>query len=318
MLFIENIINKPGLLQRIIGVKPRLLNLLVEKVAPLWEKAEEERLSKRSRKRNIGGGNKYKLGTVRNLVLIVLFYYKQYPTQELLGVLCNLHQSNISRLLKKMLPLIEEAADPELKTFLAKVKEDVSRERITNLGDLIKKYPELKDISQDVTEGNVFRSKKYEIQKEFYSGKAKQHTIKTQMAVANSHRIVDISESYPGSVHDKKIMDSEKTIEKIPEQIPQRFDLGYQGVKNEYPSHNIILPIKKPKGGELSPLEKEFNKANSSLRVIVENAFARLKKFRILSHPFRQPLEAYNQTFRNVGALLNFKLAHASLATNPQ
>src|ERR1700760_2185936 len=110
MLFIENIINKPELLQRIIGVKPRLLDLLVEKVAPLWEKAEEERLSKRSRKRNIGGGNKYKLGTVRSLVSIVLFYYKQYPTQELLGALCNLHQSNISRLLKKMLPLIEEAA----------------------------------------------------------------------------------------------------------------------------------------------------------------------------------------------------------------
>jgi len=318
MLFIENIINKPGLLQRIIGVKPKLLDLLVEKVAPLWEKAEEERLSKRSRKRNIGGGNKYKLETVRNLVLVVLFYYKQYPIQELLGALCNLHQSNISRLLKKMLPLIEAAADPELKTFLSKVKEDVTRERITNLGDLLKKYPELKNAAGDVTEGEVFRSQNYETQKKFYSGKAKQHTIKTQTTVADSQKILDISESYPGSVHDKKIIDTEKTIEKIPEQVPQRFDLGYQGIKNEYPNHNIILPIKKPKGGELSSAEKEFNKTNSALRVIVENTFARLKKFRILSHRFRQPLDVYNQTFRNVGALLNFKLAHASLATNPQ
>jgi hypothetical protein len=318
MLFINNLINKPALLQRIIGVKPRLLDLLVEKVAPLWEKAEEERLNKRSRKRNIGGGNQYKLKTVKNFVLIVLFYYKQYPTQELLGVLFNLHQSNISRLLKKMLPLIEEAADPELRTFLTKIKEEVERERITSYDDLIKKYPELKDASGDATEGRVFRSQKHEVQKEFYSGKAKQHTIKTQTTVARSCRILDISESYPGSVHDKKIMDSEKTIEKIPKQVPQRFDLGYQGVKNEYPDHNIILPIKKPKGGELSSADKEFNKTNSALRVVVENVFSRLKKFRILSHPFRQPLDVYNQTFRNVGALLNFKLAHASLTTNPQ
>lgn len=318
MLNIDELSKKPGLLQRIIGIEEKLLYLMIERITPLWKKAEDARLSKRSRKRKIGAGNKYKVGEVKNLIVIVLFYYKQYPTQEILGVFFGLHQSNISRLLKKMLPLIEEAADPELRTFLAKVKEDVAREQITNLEDLIKKHPELKDVSQDATEGKVFKSQDYETQKKFYSGKAKQHTIKTQTAVARSQRILDISASYPGSVHDKKIMDIEKTIEKIPEIIPQRFDLGYQGIKNEYPNHNIILPIKKPKGGELSPAEKEYNKTNSSLRVGVENVFSKLKKFRILSHDFRQPLDVYNQTFRNVGSLVNFKLAYASLATTTQ
>ncbi|MCC7414951.1 MAG: transposase family protein, partial [Epsilonproteobacteria bacterium] len=40
-------------------------------------------------------------------------YYKTYMTQEFLGWLLNLDQSNVSRLINKILPLIELAADPE-------------------------------------------------------------------------------------------------------------------------------------------------------------------------------------------------------------
>lgn len=163
----------------------------------------------------------------------------------------------------------------------------------------------------DATEQKCYRSKNYEKQKLFYSGKAKKHTIKTQITVASfgcSGRILDVSKSYPGSTHDKTIIDIEKTPLKFPEKTPQRFDSGYQGVHKDYSSYYIIIPVKKPKGGELIDLEKEYNTAHSRRRVRSEHAIAKVKKFKMFSGLFRQPLKAYNQEFRNIAALINFKM----------
>ena len=109
-------------------------------------------------------------------------------------------------------------------------------------------------------------------------------------------------------------MNKERTVEKFDKRMLQRFDSEYQGVKNEYPNHYVILPVKNPKKKELTPLEKEHNKANSKRRVIAEHAFAWVQKFRIYATTFRQPLELHSQAFRNVVAVLNFKLENPALA----
>ena len=58
-------------------------------------------------------------------------------------------------------------------------------------------------------------------------------------------KILDISGTYPGNVHDKKVIDQEKTVQKFPEKTCQRFDSGYQGVPRENPNYYAITPIKK-------------------------------------------------------------------------
>jgi predicted XRE-type DNA-binding protein len=306
MKFLEKITRNEARYQRYVGLNFKQLTLLAQKLEPLWKKAEQERLHRDNRIRNIGGGRPYELENIKDKITTVLLYYKQYLTQEFIGEIVGIDQSNISMLLKKMLPLIEETADPELKTYLAQAKEECKK-RISSFEELILKHPDLRDVSTDATEQSCFRSEQYEEQKKYYSGKSKDHTIKTQIAVSVTGRILDVSKSYPGRVHDKAVIDEEKTIDKFDKRVPQRFDSGYQGVKNDYPDHYLILPTKKPNRRELTALEKEHNKVNSKRRVIVEHAIAKLKKYRILSGVYRQPLNGYNTTFRAITSLLNFR-----------
>jgi hypothetical protein len=313
MKFLEKITRNEARYQRYVGLNFKQLDLLAQKLDPLWKKAENARLHREDRKRKIGGGRPYELEELKDKITTVLLYYKQYLTQEFIGEIVGIDQSNISTLLRKMLPLIEEAADPELKTYLAQAKEECKK-RINSFEELIIKHPDLRDVSTDATEQSSYRSQQYEVQKKYYSGKSKDHTIKTQISVSSTGRVLDISKSYPGSVHDKTLIDEEKTIDKFDKRIPQRFDSGYQGVKNEHPDHYIILPTKKPKGKELTALEKEHNKINSKRRVIAEHVFSRFKKFRVLASTFRQPVKVHNQIFRNIGALLNFKRRNSAVA----
>jgi hypothetical protein len=314
MKFLDKLSKNENRFQRIIGLNFKQLDLLVKRITPLWNKAEKERLDRETRKRGLGGGHPYKLETLRKKIIAVLIYYKQYPTQEFLGIMFQMDQSNVSRLLSKILPLIEQAADPELKTYLAQALEDCKKERISNWNQFLTRHPDLKDVSTDATEQQCFRATDHEQQKKYYSGKTKQHAIKTQISVAATGRILDVSKSYPGSIHDKTIIDQEKTIEKFDKRIPRRFDSGYQGIAGDNPDHYLILPVKKPKGKELTKLDKEFNKSNSKRRIVAEHALARLKKFRICASVFRQPLQIYNQTFRNMASILNFKLQNPQLA----
>jgi len=318
MKFLENLTKKKQLFQRTIGLHFEQFNLLVKRVEPLWQEAELQRKIKADRKRCIGAGHPYKLSTLEEKTLIILLYYKIYATQELLGLLVGLDQGNISKLIKKIMPLLEKAADPELATYLAEAKEQYLQQspqkRISNWADFLKKHPDLKDVSTDATEQKCFRSQDNEQQKKYYSGKKKQHSAKTQITVSEMGRILDVSKTYPGSVHDKTVIDQEKTIKKFPEKTCQRFDSGYQGIMPENPKHYIVLPIKKQPKEELSELAKEFNQTNSKRRIVVEHAFARIKKFRICGNVYRGEIGSYNQTFRGIVAILNFKLTHPAAA----
>jgi hypothetical protein len=316
MKFLEKLIKKQHIMQRILGLNLKQFNLLVEQLEPHWKEMKLQKITV-NRKRKIGGGRSYKFETLEHKLMIVLLYYKLYITQEFLGIIVDLDQANVSRLLKKMSPLIEKAADPELVAYLAKAKEEYLKqspcERINNWGEFLKKHPDLKDISTDATEQKCFRSKDNKQQQEYYSGKKKQHSLKKQVSVSATGRILDVSKTYPGSVHDKSILDQEKTIQKLPQKTAQRFDSGYQGALQENPDYYVILPIKKPRGGELSKLGKEHNQAHSRRRVVAENKFAQIKSFRACGNLYRGPIKSHDQTFRNVAALINFRSANSAI-----
>ena len=259
---------------------------------------------------NSTAGRPYSL-SCRHLLTVILMYYKSYMTQEFIGLLAGIDQSNISRLLAKTRELIEQAADPELKTYVEKIKQEFDqiqlKDRINDWNTFCKKHPDLKEVAIDATEQKCFRSEQNAVQKAHYSGKKKLHTRKTQITVSRSGKILDVSASYPGSVHDKTIIDQEKTIEKFPKKTVKRLDLGYKGVPAENADHQVIIPFKKPKGKELGPLFKQFNHRHSKARVKVENVFAEMKSHKILKNTYRGGSESYNQDFRNVAAIVNFK-----------
>jgi hypothetical protein len=316
MKLLEKLTKKPLVMQRTIGMNLDQFNALAKALLPLWKAAEKQRKASKKRKRKMGGGRPYKLLSIQEKLVVVLLYYKAYLTQEFIGAIVGLDQVNVSRLLAKMLPLIEQVADPNLKSYLAKARAEYNKiplkERVNNWADFVKKHPDLKDVSTDATEQHCHRSQDDEKQKKYYSGKSKRHTLKTQVSVSSIGRILDVSDTYPGSIHDKTIIDQEQTVQKIPEQTLQRFDAGYQGVAAENPQHLIITPYKKPKKQELSAFHKQLNTVHSRHRVVAENGICRVKKFKICQYRYRGREKSYNQTFRNVVALVNFKLDHSA------
>lgn len=110
--------------------------------------------------------------------------------------------------------------------------------------------------------------------KGFYSGKHKRCGWKILTLSTPDGQPVWFSKAYPGSVHDMKILKEEnlwQVLEIV--NIGLVADRGFQGLDTEH----HLLPVKKAKGGRLTAYEKEFNKWVSSLRVVVEFAYAKLK-----------------------------------------
>ena len=124
--------------------------------------------------------------------------------------------------------------------------------------------------------------------KSYYSGKKKKHTIKTQYRVNGEGTILLHKTGHDrGRIHDYEIFKNKHPIN--PLQVENVFDLGYMGVKNDFPTVKSILPIRKNrKKSELSNEEKKLNRKHSKLRVIVEHTVSRIKKFGIMGTKIRE------------------------------
>ena len=68
--------------------------------------------------------------------------------------------------------------------------------------------------------------------------------------------ILYLSPTYPGSVHDKTLCEEEKFS--FSKKVLLWLDLGFYGWKIE--NVHLIMPHKKPKGGELTDEQKEYNR----------------------------------------------------------
>ena len=100
-------------------------------------------------------------------------------------------------------------------------------------------------------------------------------------------------------------------MELLPKDIPFAtifYDLGYLGVEKDFPEQISILPYKKKKGKKLTITQKQWNKAQSKIRIKVEHIISRIKKSKILSDVFRNKLCRYDTISEIVCGLVNFKI----------
>ena len=107
--------------------------------------------------------------------------------------------------------------------------------------------------------------------------------MKNDLLCTSGKRILWLSNTYDGHVHDKKIVDEQPLSLRAGITLWQdtRF-LGHTP-KNV----TVKMPTKKPKGKELSDVQKEENKKISSFRILVEHAIGGVKKCRIVKERFR-------------------------------
>ncbi len=86
------------------------------------------------------------------------------------------------------------------------------------------------------------------------------------------------------------------------------YDLGYLGVEKDFPDQISVLLYKRKKGKKLTISQKEWNKLQSKIRIKVEHAISKIKKFKINSDTFRNRLCRYDVISDIVCGIVNFKI----------
>ena len=96
-------------------------------------------------------------------------------------------------------------------------------------------------------------------------------------------QICFLSATYEGKANDKILAELEGY--RLPPGSHLYQDLGFQGFV--LANVTIIQPKKKPRGGELTLLEKAANRRISSIRIRIEHAIGGVKRYRIVKDEIR-------------------------------
>ena len=219
------------------------------------------------------GGESSKLPTAAAKLVFILFYFKCYPLQEVMGVLFGMSQPQACEWIKKLTPLVNAVLGRELL---------LPARRPADLDTLLAEAPELRLLVIDGVERPVRRPQDKDEQKKNYSGKKKAHR-KKNLLISSEKRVVYLGPTSPGSVHDKKLAD-ESGLTYPPDALVLK-DTGFQGY--ESPECATLQPKKKPRGRELHPIQKTINQIISRARVTVEHAIAGIKRCHIVADIFR-------------------------------
>ena len=272
---------QPRLFFRLSGIRVSDFYDLCEKILPLWEAHNDQRLSRPNRQRAIGGGPSHKL-SFEEMLLLCLIYYRTYINHEFLGLIFSVSDSTSIRTANTMTKLLAgHFRMPERRLSLSEDDKE-----------------QLMYLIIDGTERPRQRPKKSSGRKKTYSGKKKRFTHKHQIVVDDKKRILACGRAHPGRRHDKVLYDHSHLAK--PPDIIVLADLGYVGTSCE-------IPIKKPKNQNLNQNQKDYSKWFNSMRVKVEHGIGRMKKFNIFSDISRGNRHE-NMIAKNVAALANINL----------
>ena len=223
-----------------------------------------------------------------------------YPTLRFAQALFSLEDSHIHYWIHFLTSVLWEALGYQL---------DLPKAKVSSLAGLYSTCPDLKEFIVDATEREIERPKDKTKQKDYYSGKKKEHTVKNQIIISpKKKRILYVSKTITGRVHDKKALIEDGILTMAPLKSTGMADLGYQGVNEDCPWLKVIIPIKKKPKQKLTESDEATNKSISSIRVRVEHVIGKLKINKILCHSFRSNIDFADKVFKNICCLYNFKL----------
>ena len=106
-----------------------------------------------------------------------------------------------------------------------------------------------------------------------------------------------------GSVHDFALF--KQSGVHIANDILLVGDKGYQGLPTLHV--NSLTPLKKPKKGQLTPLQKAFNSNLSKYRIRVEHVNRRIKRFKILQMRYRNKQRKHLLRVSLICGIYNFE-----------
>ena len=250
---------KPLLFRSFTGLELSEFNSIYNEIESIYPEYKIKRLSKqkKNRTRGIGAGRHFK-HSAKDRFLMLLVYYKLYITHTLSGFLFDLDQSNVHRDIRYMEPLVSSCIPLPQKLY------NLTRRLIT-VQEVEIYFPGFKAFI-DSTEQEIQRPKNKIKRKNYYAGKRKKPTVKTQYIVNKKGIILHKSNKHKkGRQHDYSVYKDEHPI--TPSQVENYFDLGYQqGIENDFSDLKAVLPVKKKRNIEITKTEEIQQKTHSRQR----------------------------------------------------
>lgn len=258
------------------GLEPAALGLLLAEALPaLAQRRLAEQTAKKDRKRGPGGGRRRKLFPYQE-VLLTLLYLRHNVSHAVCGAMFGVSADISENAFHEVVQLLRDLCPAERWQAQKKwTKKEPSWHPDT-----------LDQVLVDSFETPVSRPSLPAVQKKFYSGKKKRHTIKSQILTDAKGEVLCVETGYPGPMSDKSLYEGSAAAGKYP-RAARRADLGYVGVPE------MLLPHKRKrgkagrKGPELTEAQKGENRYAASQRVYVEHGVRRVKAWRVMRDEYR-------------------------------
>ncbi len=269
-------IARPRLFRALTSLDPAEFWALLDGFESVYQMVRARERVGRTYQRARGAGRHPVLSSPEDRLFFILCFVKLYPLYVTQGFLFGLAESKAWQWVQLLLPVLNEAMG---RTHQLPSRRSPGR----SLEEILEEVPEL-GVLLDGTERPVRRPKDPAAQERRYSGKKKRHTRKNIILTHPvTNRVLYLGQTVDGTVHDKRATDDEQLRCRDP--VPVGTDSGLQGLT--IGRARIILPVKKPKGGELTDDQKEQNRALASVRVFVEHALAGVKRLHVVSDTLR-------------------------------
>jgi hypothetical protein len=275
---------------------------------------QEQRLNRPARKRAPGAGGRFQLSP-RDQTLLTIVWLRRYPINAVLGWLFGVDETTALRTVRRVLPVLEA-------TGLASMRlPDPGKGKRPDLAGLLAALPELAGaeasepaavvpdlaVVVDSFEQRVQRPRERAEADTYYSGKKKQHTLKSQVAVdGRDGRLLDVSASVRGPTSDLTLLKDSGLLARVPADLVVGGDLAYVGIGALHPGG--ITPRRKPRGKPRSEEDRGYNTAFAQRRIIVEHTIGRLRSYQCLTQTDRHHRRDHQRRTRAVAGLVNHRL----------
>jgi DDE superfamily endonuclease len=286
----------PAVFRSLTGPTVEAFDRMLPQLRAAFDADRRRRLDRPDRRRAVGGGDDFDL-PVADQFLLTVVWLRQYPTQECLGYLFGVSDSTALRAVRRCLPVLEAQGRDTMRL------PDPGRGQRRDLPALLRGTPPLAVII-DTFEQRTQRPQRR--QRAYYSGKKKAHTLKSQVAVDEDGRVVDVAPSRPGRWADLKVFKRSGLAGKlIRAKVGALGDLGYVGIDGLSARLHGATPRRKPRGKERPPEDRRYNRAFARRRIRVEHAIGRLRRFQALSAVNRHGRQGHAARVRAVAGLVN-------------
>ncbi|HEX5692398.1 MAG TPA: transposase family protein [Roseiflexaceae bacterium] len=297
----------PAIFKALTGLYLHEFDELLLDVQPRLAVSDIKRRNRPNRKRAPGAGHPFDLPD-RDQVLLTVVWLRRYPTHEVLAYLFGVGEWTASRAIKRVLPILEQSGRDTMRM------PDPGKKRRRQLDELLANTPEL-IVLIDTFEQRVQRHRDRQTADEHYSGKKKQHTLKSQVTInEETGEICDIADSVVGPQSDIKTLEESGVFERLPEGVGAGGDLAYVGIAQLHPEGLGVTPRRKPRGKDRPPEDIAFNQAFSKRRIKVEHTIGRMRRYEALSQMDRDHRNHHSARVRAVAGLVNRQLRRYLIA----